>query len=164
MHVRRSVKNDLDGRWITGPPKSHQARAVALDTFTLAILHQHRVRADGWARHAAVSIGLDGYILTFDPSGGQPIRPDSLGQAFGRLCRRLHLDGVTLHSLRHFSAGMLITGGRDVRTVAGRLGHADASTTLRAYAQMVEGRDQDAADFLGQLMSTAQAAAVELRG
>jgi integrase len=62
-------------------------------------------------------------------------------------------SGLTFHSLRHFSASMLIASGRDVHTVAGRLGHFNASTTLRVYAHMVEGRDQDAADYLGSLLA-----------
>ena len=46
------------------------------------------------------------------------------------LGRRIGVD-VHLHQLRHFSATQLIGGGTDVRTVAGRLGHADAAITLR---------------------------------
>jgi len=91
----------------------------------------------------------------------EPMKPSSLGQAFTRLCHSVNAEGLTLHSLRHFSASMLIASGRDVRTIAGRLGHADASTTLRVYAHMVEGRDQDAADFLGGLLATSETAALD---
>jgi integrase len=161
LHVRRTIKNDLDGGWMAGPTKTHQARAVALDTFTLAVLREHRARSDAWARDAGVTIAPNAYVLTFDPSGCLPMKPDSLGQAFGRLCRRERIEDLNLHSLRHFSASMLIASGRDVRTVAGRLGHSDATTTLRVYAHMVEGRDQDAADFLGGLMTSGKPAALD---
>jgi hypothetical protein len=40
----------------------------------------------------------------------------------------------------------------DVRTVAGRLGYADASTTLRVYAHALQQRDQAAAEVLGGLL------------
>jgi len=161
LHVRRSVKNDIDGGWVVGPPKTHQTRTVALDAFTLAVLSQHRERVEKWARDADVVRSEDGYVLTFDPTGVEPMKPSSLGQAFTRLCHSMNADGLTLHSLRHFSASMLIASGRDVRTIAGRLGHADASTTLRVYAHMVEGRDQDAADFLGGLLATSETAALD---
>jgi integrase len=154
LHVRRSIKNDLDGGWVAGPPKTNRHRTIALDAFTLAALTAHRARAERWAADAGTTLAPTGYLLTFDPSGRDPIKPDSLGQAFGRLCQRENVDGITLHSLRHFSASMLIASGRDVRTIAGRLGHTDASTTLRIYAHMVEGRDQDAADFLGGLLAS----------
>jgi integrase len=160
LHVRRSIKNDLDGSWIAGPTKSHQARRVALDAFTLTVLEELRGRAKRWAVDAAVRSDSDGYVLTLDPSGVSPIRPDTLSQGFARICKAAGVTGVSLHTLRHFSASMLIASGRDVRTIAGRLGHSDASTTLRVYAHMVEGRDQDAADFLGGLLSAGQPAAL----
>jgi integrase len=135
-----------------------KTRVVALDAFTVGVLREHRSRAQQWADQAGVAISPSGYVLTFDPSGVEPMKPDSLGQAFGRLCRHEGIEGLTLQSLRHFSATMLIASGRDVRTIAGRLGHSDASTTLRVYAHMVEGRDQDAADYLGSLLAAGQIA------
>lgn len=160
LHVRRSIKNDLDGSWIAGPPKAHQARRVALDTFTLAVLDELRTGAQKWADDAGVAVAADGYVLTLDPSGVKPMRPDTFSQGFARICRASGVTGVSLHTLRHFSASMLIASGRDVRTIAGRLGHSDASTTLRVYAHVVEGRDQDAADFLGALLAAGKPAAL----
>ena len=157
LHIRRSIKNDLGGGWVAGSPKTHQARTIALDEFTINMLKTHRIRAEGLA--AGVPPLPDAYALTLDRPDN-PLKPDTLGQAFARLCTHEHVDEVTLHSLRHFSASMLIASGRDVRTIAGRLGHADATTTLRVYAHMVEGRDQDAADFLGGLLAASKAAAL----
>ena len=45
----------------------------------------------------------------------------------------LPLD-LSVHSLRHTNASLLIAQGVDVRTVASLLGHAQASTTLDIYA------------------------------
>jgi integrase len=154
LHVRRSVRSGIQGGWVVGPTRTRQTRGVALDPFTVAVLREHRARSEAATGDAGVAIDPSAYVLTFDPSGTAPMSPNSLGQAFRRLCRLEGIAGVTLHSLRHFSAGMLIASGRDVRTVAGRLGHADASTTLRLYADTVDGRDQDAADYLGRLLTT----------
>jgi integrase len=158
LYVRRSIKKGIDGGWVVGPPKTHQTRTVALDGFSVVVLRQHRARAEAWAKQAGVTLSPTGYALTFDLSGAEPMKPDSLGQALGRLCQHEGIEGLTLHSLRHFSASMLIASGRDVRTVAGRLGHSDASTTLRVYAHMIEGRDQDAADYLGSLLAAGRPA------
>jgi integrase len=161
LHVRRAVKHDSGPGWVVGPPKTHQERIISLDGFTLAVLAELQARASRSADDACVSLRADGYVLTFDPSGTEPMKPDSLGQAFGRLCRAEGIAGVTLHTLRHFCASVLIASGRDARTVAGRLGHSDTTTTLRVYSHMVEGRDRDAADFLGQLMSADRAPALD---
>ena len=58
-----------------------------------------------------------------------------------------------LHALRHFSATQLIAGGHDVRTVAGRLGHADAAVTLRVYSHVLPERDHEAAAALGRALA-----------
>jgi integrase len=55
---------------------------------------------------------------------------------------------TTLHKLRHYSATELIRAGVDVRTVAGRLGHADGGTTLAYYAAWVREADQRASRIL----------------
>lgn len=66
---------------------------------------------------------------------------------YRRLVRRLGIN-TSLHKLRHYSATELIRAGVDVRTVAGRLGHADGGTTLLYYAAWVQEADQRASRIL----------------
>lgn len=47
----------------------------------------------------------------------------------------------------------MVGGGVDIRTVASRLGHADASTTLRVYAYALPERDREAASILGKALA-----------
>ena len=65
--------------------------------------------------------------------------------------RRLGLEDVRLHDLRHFTATQLIGAGVDVRTVAGRLGHSDPSLTLRVYSH-VRGAGRAAAAIMGEVL------------
>ena len=153
--VRRAVKHADGPGWLVGDPKTHQVRAIALDDFTLEVLSTHRKRAEEWAAQARVKLASDAYVLTFDPTGQTFMSPDSLTQAFRRLRAREGLTDITPHTLRHFSASVLVAGGEDVLTVSGRLGHADATTTLRVYSHLMPGRDRHAANFLGQLMAGA---------
>ena len=46
----------------------------------------------------------------------------------------------------------MLVSGQDVRTVSGRLGHADAATTLGVYAHFLESADKDAAELMGDLL------------
>lgn len=57
-----------------------------------------------------------------------------------------------LHDLRHWTATAAIGGGHDVRTVAGRLGHANPAMTMRVYAHVVEGADEAVAVTLGHAL------------
>jgi integrase len=66
---------------------------------------------------------------------------------YGRMVKELGID-THLHELRHYSATELLTAGIDLRTVAGRLGHGDGTTTLRHYAAWVTTADQKAASVV----------------
>ena len=59
---------------------------------------------------------------------------------------------MRLHDLRHFAATQLLAAGVDVRTVAGRLGHANPTVTLNVYAAWLPERDMAAAEALGALV------------
>ena len=48
------------------------------------------------------------------------------------------LPRIRLHDLRHVHATMLLLAGEPVHVVAARLGHADASFTLRVYAHVIQ--------------------------
>lgn len=161
LHIRRAVKHEDGPGWTIGDTKTHAERRIALDAFSLQVLTEHRAAIERWALDAMVELDADAFVFTYDPTGSTPMRPDSLGQAFHRLCEKEGVQGLSLHTLRHFSASVLVASGRDVRTIASRLGHADPTTTLRVYSHMVEGRDRDAADFIGNLFAAGQPAALD---
>ncbi|HXQ23292.1 MAG TPA: tyrosine-type recombinase/integrase [Candidatus Acidoferrales bacterium] len=59
---------------------------------------------------------------------------------------------------RHYTATAMIADGTDVRTVAGLLGHADPSLTLRTYAHVVSEAARKATDRMGALAESDPAA------
>ncbi|MDA8282264.1 MAG: hypothetical protein M0Z42_02950 [Actinomycetota bacterium] len=66
------------------------------------------------------------------------------------------MSPVTLHGLRHFVATQLeASGSVAVRTIAGHLGHADSSVTLKTYAAWFEAADRDATPHLGRVLTGA---------
>ncbi len=133
--------------------KSHQSRRITLDVATVDLLRDRRNEQLDLARQARIELLPDAFVFTDSVSGNEPWQPDRATQAFGRLCAANGIGGVRLHDLRHFAATHMLTSGVDVRTVSGRLGHADASTTLGVYSQFMESADSAAADVLGDLLS-----------
>ncbi len=69
-----------------------------------------------------------------------------------RAFARLHELDITYHLLRHTAASLMLASGTDVQTVAGRLPHASATTTLQTYSHLIGQADRDAADRLEALM------------
>ena len=151
LWLRHAITRTEAG-WTEGGLKTHQQRRIALDEETAAILGEHR---DLWAeRFAALGLPFneDGYAFANVADGTEPPSPDGVTQRYERLADRLGIR-TTFHKLRHYSATELILGGADIRTVAGRLGHAGGgTTTLRSYTAWVSEADQRAAVRLASRM------------
>lgn len=96
------------------------------------------------AQDAAIGgLGPDSPVVTTD---GGIMRPSTVSARFGRMARELGLPpGSRFHMLRHTHATWLLASGVDIKTVSLRLGHASETTTLRAYAHALPGRDSAAA-------------------
>jgi integrase len=152
LTIARSIRHALDKtELIVATTKTGRARRVSLDARTLELLADYRRQAERWASAASVSIASAGYMLSLDPTGLTPLKPDTVTAGFGRAARRVGAH-LRFHDLRHMSASLLIGAGTDVLTVASRLGHADPSTTLRIYAHAFEARDRQAAEVMGALL------------
>jgi len=131
--------------------KTHQTRRVSIDGPTIALLEGYR--EDCAARLALLGLPLTGRTWVFSamPDMSRPRDPASLTRRYGRLVVKLGIDTM-LKELRHYSATELLTAGVDLRTVAGRLGHGDGTTTLRHYAAWVGSADEAAATAIGARM------------
>ncbi|WP_033291456.1 tyrosine-type recombinase/integrase [Amycolatopsis jejuensis] len=82
-------------------------------------------------RALEIEPGDDAYLFTYSPTFDRPCNRSAITHRYGRMCTSVGIDSH-LHALRHYSATELILAGVDIRTVAGRLGHADGgNTTLR---------------------------------
>jgi integrase len=151
LFIRRSVAS-VAGGTIVKDTKTHAARRIALDPATLECLAQHRERVEERARLCEVALEADGYVFTSSVDGSRPFHPDTITGGFRRLCERAGLKDVRLHDLRHLHATQLLAAGVPVRTVSGRLGHADAATTLNVYAHFLEASDREAATVIAGLL------------
>lgn len=134
------------------PKNASSRRRVALDPGTVAVLATHRLRQAERALAFGTRPDADAYLFSVEVDGSRPWHPHVVSHRFERLCRRLGVTGVRLHDLCHYVATQLISAGVDVRTVAGRLGHANPNVTLSTYAAWVPARDQEAAEVIGSLL------------
>jgi integrase len=152
LTVARSIV-EVGGELIEKDTKTHQVRKVSLDEETVAVLTAHRTACKELAGKCGATLSPSSFLFSHEVDFSTPWRPNYATLAFGRLRDELGLDGVKLHHLRHFSATQLLSAGIDIRTVSGRLGHANASTTLDFYAQFLQAADERAADALGALLA-----------
>ena len=69
----------------------------------------------------------------------------------------LGLDGITLHSLRHTCASLLIKVKAPITTVSHILGHASVKMTLDTYGHYYEDDTSEWINNLGQFVAYADA-------
>ena len=141
------------GRVVEKTTKSDRVRVVSLGPATVAVLETHRERARALAGRLGGELSGDSFVFASSrPGCTEAYRPDTVTDNFQRLRRRVGLERFSFHSLRHFHATQLIAGGIDVRTVAGRLGHASPAVTLGVYSAFLPARDRDAAAAIDQII------------
>jgi integrase len=130
--------------------KSHGVRRIALGQFGVDLMRRHRRNMEDRASKNGAQITDATPVLSYNLV--DPISPDTASH-YVRTAAGLAGIDTHLHALRHFAATEMVGDGHDIRTVAGRLGHADASTTLRVYAHALPQGDLDAANALGATLT-----------
>lgn len=127
--------------------KSHQMRRLNIDQPTLDLLESRRKACADLLALGGAELRPDHLVFSASPDLLKPRDPSSMTRRYKRLATKLGIESH-LHELRHYSATELLTGGVDLRTVAGRLGHGDGTTTLRHYAAWVTKADEQAAGII----------------
>jgi integrase len=140
QHIEKLPK-DGDGRWVSVDP-------LTCDLFA----DWFRSRRDK-AAELAVDVHRNAYAFSPEPDGRTPWNPDTMTHRYRRYARRVCIAS-SLKELRHYSATELLQAGVDLNTVAGRLGHAEGSTTLKFYAQFTVPADQRAAAIIPSQLDT----------
>ena len=145
----RLARNYLvkQGQHIEKAPKDGEGRVLSLDLLTCELFQERFRRRRAEARTLGVQVPEDTFAFSPDPAGREPWNPDTMTHRYRRYARRVGITS-SLKELRHYSATQLLAAGTDLNTVAGRLGHAEGSTTLRFYAQFTRPADQAAATVI----------------
>lgn len=135
------------------PTKTRQKRRIAIDQHTVALLRSHWETCRDTCAALKATLPDDAFVFSTAPDGSSPLLPRSVTQRYRRLAQRIGLRSTRLHALRHYSATELLSNGVDLRTVAGRLGHANGpATTTAIYAAWVNEADRRAAQTIGNLV------------
>jgi integrase len=151
---------DLDGRVLTiergvsgeevGPTKTRRVRRLTLGCTTAELWNASE---EMWNARLSDGSGLGEWLFSKDFDHRKRLTAGGLSHWFAELCNEAGLPGVSLHRLRHTVATFLVGRG-DLLRAQQRLGHRDASTTLRNYAHALPLEDQDIADDIDEMLRT----------
>jgi integrase len=143
----------------TKAPKTESGRrTISLPTATVTELRNHwRTQQE---QRLACGMGrapADGFVLA--AHDGAPQSPNAISKAWPVAMKAIGMKSVTLHSLRHTHASMLIASGMDILTISRRLGHSSATITLNIYGHLIHGTDRVAADIMDRAFGSKMVAA-----
>ena len=125
IDITRSV-TQVGAKFEIGTPKSGKARSVAVPVFLVELLAK---QAEGKAR---------GALLFPGPAGDWLRRPNSERGWFIAAARKLGVEELTPHDLRHTAASLAVAAGANVKAVQRMLGHESAALTLDVYADLFD--------------------------
>lgn len=134
----RQTSNYLPGKgvYVSTPKTATSARPLLLSTSAIMMLLEYKAWQDGQReRMGDAWEDVDGRVFTTDT--GAPLFPDSVTQWFSKFIARSGMPKVTIHSLRHTYASLMIADNVPLIVVSRQLGHAQASTTANIYAHAI---------------------------
>ncbi len=94
-----------------------------------------------------------GWIFT--QYNGEPMHPQTPTRQFDKFLKRHNIPHRKFHALRHTSATLLLLAGTNIKSVSGRLGHTQLSTTNR-YVHALREADEAAAMVFEDIVSESE--------
>lgn len=140
--ISDTTKNDTSQRCIKAPAAAMQM----LKDFRAWQSEQRLKAGDRWCNSNRL----------FTTAEGKPIHPDTITGWFHKFLKRNELPDITIHSLRHTNATLLINSGVPITTIAARLGHANPSTTTKIYTHAIKSADAAAAQALDNIFAESE--------
>lgn len=146
-----SVYTSGKGITTTTPKTESSVRVDKVPHVVMEVLQDHKHAQN--IQRIAMGANWQNTQRIFTQRNGAPIFPDTVSAWFKGFLKKIGIEGRSLKSLRHTNASLMIASGVDVRTVAGRLGHSQTSTTTNIYAHMIKSANEKAAEAIEDLLS-----------
>lgn len=134
-----------------GTTKTGRINRLTLSRTTAALWHGLTA---GWRERLSGATQLGPWLFSPRADHSTRLTTSALGHRFARLRDASGVDVASLHRLRHSVATYLVGNGQLLKAQA-RLGHREASTTLRTYAHALPLDDADVADAMETLLAGA---------
>lgn len=132
VHFNKNVRKD--------PKSEARKRTIFVPSFIMETLKSYQA--------SLKVVGI--YICHF--------KPDSYGKHFVKFAKKvgenknLNMDGITLHTLRHFNATLMMKLNIPDKVGAGRTGHSRMATYQEIYLHTTKDADKEASDKINNFL------------
>ena len=141
LSVKRSVSNKRGGGVEIGETKTDAGvRKIIMPPSLAALLQEKRNKA------------VNEWVFPHYANPSEPLHPDLAYTKLKTMLKRAGLPLIRFHDLRHTFATHAMQGGVDAKTLAGILGHTDASFTLDTYTHVTGDMQRSASAVVDNMM------------
>ncbi len=152
VHIRRNSLYVADKGTFEGSTKNESSnRVINLPDNAVQLLKEYKRYQDSIILEMGTAWQGTGRLFT--TKDGKPMHPDTLSGWFHEFVKRKGLPDVSVHSLRHTHATLMIANGVDIKTVSSRLGHASVTTTGNIYTHAIKSADEAAAEVINDILT-----------
>ena len=139
--IKRSVSTKEGGGVSIGETKTDAGvRTIIMPPSVATLLWKKR------------SDAINEWVFPHYTNPSDPLHPSSAYKKLKTLLKRLELPLLRFHDLRHTFATQATDGGVDPKTLAGILGHTDASFTLDTYTHVTSDMQRGASAIVNNMM------------
>lgn len=152
VQINRSAHwSKAKGYYYTDPKTAQSKRAVRVSDRVILILRQLKnEQLSAALQYGDYWSNKQGLLFTTD--SGSQMSMSTPYSFFSKFCDQYGLPRVSIHSLRHLNATLLINSGANPKTVQALLGHSTAVTTMSIYAHEIQSAEAAASAALAAML------------
>ena len=144
--------SDVGGKHFLTTPKTKGSKRMLFMSSTVSrMLKEHR------KQQLLLQSSIPGFEhpeMVFTSATGNYKDRSALNTGFKRFLKGTEFEFLTLHSLRHCNATLLLNQGVDIKVVSEHLGHSDVGTTANIYADILASTRRKTAEILELKLAT----------
>lgn len=146
IHIQNTLTDVHGKHWLQPPKTAKSNRYIALsDTLANIFIKQKQFNDEKINKLGKYYLYSN---MVFTSESGNYIDRSRLNTQFWKFVKNTDFNFITLHSLRHCNATLLINNGIDLKIVSELLGHSDVSTTANICADVLESAKAKVADLI----------------
>ena len=146
ININKTI-NYVRGEFKVGPPKTENSyRILGMNNTVYHLLQQVKEEQDKM-KIALKDVWQDLNLVFTQDTGGY-IQKANINNRLSSLKKGTNYEYITVHSLRHANATLLLMNGVDLKIVSAHLGHNDITTTANVYVDVLKSQQQVVAELI----------------
>lgn len=137
-----------DGKYLLQSTKTGRSRTFVPAEAVMETLKRVRLQQIEWQLRCGEA-WQNTLNLVFTNETGKHLSKATVCNHFKRMVRRLGMNDVRFHDMRHTYATLALQNQIDIKTVSSTLGHSTVAFTMDVYAHVSDTMQRDSAEKMG---------------